>query len=96
MKTQTHSTTEHWTETQELMPSVGQKVIVYLWMDKTVNQAWWNGEHYILVAADEQGQVQVYQVHPKAISHWCTMPEHPQLANHDELLTEQRLTGTLH
>lgn len=96
MNTQHQTAAENWIETQDHMPDVGQKVIVYLWMDKTVNQAWWNGEYYVLVAADEHGQVQIYQVLPEAISHWCTMPKHPALSDNVLDMVEHKLNGTLH
>ena len=96
MDRNTNVTPERWTETKSQMPTIGQKVVVYLWMDKTVNQAWWNGEHYILVAADEQGQVQVYQVLPEAISHWCKMPKQPELNDNVIELADHQLNGTLH
>jgi len=70
-----------WTETKEQMPDVGQKIVVCLWMDETVSQAWWNGEHYVLAAADDQGIVTIYKVLPIAISHWCSLPDLPTNCN---------------
>jgi len=96
VRTVTKIQTPDWTETKHTMPSIGEKVVVYLWMDKTVNQAWWNGEHYIVVAADEEGQVQIYQVQATAISHWQNMPERPAHANNVHIMDETRQYGVMH
>ncbi|MBL4638361.1 MAG: DUF551 domain-containing protein [Proteobacteria bacterium] len=79
MKTNTEKL--EWTETKDQMPEVGQKVVVFVWRDEAVYQAWWNGEHYVLVAANEEGKVTIYEVLPIAISHWQQMPETPVVAN---------------
>jgi len=96
VRTVTKIQTQDWTETKNTMPSVGEKVVVYLWMDKSVNQAWWNGESYVLVAADEEGLVQVYQVQPSAISHWQAMPEIPEVANNVHFMHEDKQYGVMH
>jgi hypothetical protein len=70
-----------WTKTQDTMPEVGQKVVVFLWMDETVSQAWWNGEHYVLAAPNEEGKLTIYEVLPFAISHWHEMPTMPHLSS---------------
>ncbi len=85
-----------WTSTQDQMPVIGQKILAFLWMDKAVCQAWWNGEHYIVAAADEQGRVIIYQVLPVAISHWQTMPEVPNMSSLAEQEWQTRLNGTMH
>ncbi|OUR73315.1 hypothetical protein A9Q78_04120 [Methylophaga sp. 41_12_T18] len=86
-----------WTETKDQMPDVGQKIIVFLWMDETVSQAWWNGEHYVLAAADEQGIVTIYKVLPIAISHWSSMPELPITSNSvDDSAWQQQPAQTVH
>jgi hypothetical protein len=59
MKTKTKIVAQEWTDTKDQTPSQGQKVLVFVWRDETVCQAWWNGEHSLLVAADEQGLVNV-------------------------------------
>jgi hypothetical protein len=69
-----------WTKTQQQMPEVGQKVVVFLWMDETVSQAWWNGKHFVLAAANEEGIVAIYEVLPVAVSHWQFMPENPTIS----------------
>jgi len=79
MKTNTEKL--EWTETKDQMPEVGQKVVVFVWRDEAVYQAWWNGEHYVLVAANEEGKVSIYEVLPIAISHWQQMPATPVVAN---------------
>lgn len=86
-----------WIKTKHRMPAMGQKVVVYLWMDKVVNQAWWNGEKYILVAANEEGVVSVYEVLPEAISHWQLMPDLPsELNDYATEQWEEKLNGTMH
>lgn len=95
MKTNTEKL--EWTETKDQMPEVGQKVVVFLWMDEAVYQAWWNGKHYVLVAANEEGAISIYEVLPVAISHWQHMPEIPKVAdavNNDQW--EHIQTGTVH
>lgn len=96
MKTKTKIQPKEWTQTKSQMPDVGKKVLAFVWRDKTVCQAWWNGENYILVAADEQGCVQIYQVLPAAISHWRDMPELPEAANNVHAMVEHQLTATMH
>lgn len=86
-----------WIQTKDRMPAIGQKVVVYLWMDKAVNQAWWNGEKYVLVAANEAGIVSVYEVLPEAISHWQLMPELPTELNDSATQQwEDKLNGSMH
>lgn len=86
-----------WIQTKDRMPKMGQKVLVYLWMDKAVNQAWWNGENYILAAANEEGIVAVYEVKPEAISHWQLMPDMPVESNDNDVEQwEDKLNGTMH
>lgn len=95
MKTNTEKL--EWTETKDQMPEVGQKIVVFLWMDEAVYQAWWNGEHFVLAAANEEGAVKVYQVLPVAISHWQHMPEMPKVANTTQEYTwDSAMTGTVH
>ena len=85
-----------WISTQEKMPVIGQKIMAFLWMDKVVCQAWWNGERYVVVAADEQGKVVIYEVLPIAISHWQTMPEIPEISNSVQEEWQTKLNGTMH
>ena len=75
LKTKTNIQPQDWTETKDQTPSLGQKVLVFVWRDETVCQAWWNREHYLLVAADEQGIVNIYHVYPSqlAIGEPCQM-----------------------
>lgn len=95
MKTQTNPRTPKWIQSADQMPEVGKKILVVIWRDKTVCQAWWNGEYFVLVAADQQGIIQVYQVLPEAISHWCDMPALPSASNNVHELIEQKY-GTMH
>lgn len=96
LKIQAKIQAQEWTQTTDQFPEVGKKILAFAWRDKTVCQAWWNGENYILVAADEQGIVQVHQVIPAAISHWCHMPAVPAVSNTEHELIEQKLNGTMH
>ena len=96
MKTKTKAYTQKWTETKNKMPAIGKKILVFVWRDETVCQAWWNGEHYLLVAADKHGLVNVYQAPPTSISHWQNMPEIPAMSNNIHNISEHRLTGTRH
>ena len=75
LKTKTKIQPQEWTETKDQTPPLGQKVLVFVWRDETVCQAWWNREHYLLVAADEQGIVNIYHVYPSqlAIGEPCQM-----------------------
>ena len=79
MKTNTEKL--EWSKTQQQMPTIGQKVIVFLWMDDSVSQAWWNGEHFILAATNDKGIIAIYEVLPVAVSHWQAMPEIPTLTS---------------
>lgn len=96
MKTKTKIQVQEWIPATIKMPAIGKKILGFVWRDKTVCQAWWNGEHYVLVAADEQGLIQVYQVPLTAISHWCHMPEVPAISTNVHELVEHRLNGTMH
>ena len=92
-----HAVKHQWIQTKDRMPKMGQKVVVYLWMDKAVNQAWWNGEKYFLVAANEEGIVSVYEVLSEAISHWQLMPDMPaELHDTAAEQWEDKLNGTMH
>ena len=53
LKTQTKIQAQEWTQATNQMPAVGKKILAFVRRDKTVCQAWWNGEHF-LVATDEQ------------------------------------------
>jgi hypothetical protein len=96
MKTKSKIVAQKWTETTESSPSIGQKILVFVWRDETVCQAWWNGEHYILVAADEQGLVNIYQVPPNSISHWQNMPENPAIPNNIHDISEHKHAASVH
>jgi len=98
LKTKTKIQPQEWTETKDQTQSLGQKVLVFVWRDETVCQAWWNGEHYLLVAADEQGLVNVYQVPPISISHWRTMPDMPAMTNSNNVhhISEHKRSALMH
>jgi len=96
LKTTTKIQQQEWTETKEQTPTLGQKILVFVWRDESVCQAWWNGEHYLLVAADKQGIVNVYQVPPISISHWREMPEMPSMSHNVHNMADHKLTGTRH
>jgi hypothetical protein len=96
LKTQTKIQAQEWTQATNQMPAVGKKILAFVWRDKTVCQAWWNGEHYLLVTTDEQYLVQVYQVPLTAVSHWRDMPEVPEISTNVHELVEHRLNGTMH
>jgi hypothetical protein len=76
------------------MPEVGERVMVFMWMDNAVYQAWWNGEHYVLAAADAEGTVNIYKVLPEAITHWQPLPLQPSsskaVKKHMQLVNESR------
>lgn len=96
LKTVTKIPTQEWIKATDQMPAVGKKILAVAWRDNTVCQAWWNGENYVLVAADEQGAIQVYQVLPAAISYWCKMPKAPAISNNLHEWAQQKLNGTMH
>ncbi|GEM_PF-3561111 len=91
-----NTSSPRWMSTQEKMPVIGQKIMAFLWMDKAVCQAWWNGERYVVVAADEQGKVVIYEVLPTAISHWQIMPEIPDISSSRQEEGQTKLNGTMH
>jgi hypothetical protein len=96
MKTKSKIVAQEWTETTEHSPTIGQKILVFVWRDETVCQAWWNGKHYILVAADEQGLVNIYQVPPNSISHWQNMPENPAMSNNIHDMSAHKQAASVH
>jgi hypothetical protein len=96
LETVTKIPTPEWIKATDQMPVISKKILAFVWRDNTVCQAWWNGDYYVLVAADEQGAIQVYHVLPAAISHWCSMPEAPAVLNNMNNWAHQKLNGTMH
>ena len=70
-----------WVKSSDQTPEAGIKILVYVWRDNAVCQAWFTSETYAITSADEDGIIQVYEVKPDAISHWQAMPLPPVIDN---------------